>query len=107
MSWLQRELEASLDWDPISKKIKKSLLGLTHVWRRKAFLFAFAIWFPQVSIKLTNRKKSEVLATKQTIYTYLVIRWAFNARCFCLFVCSLFFETGFLCVALAVLELTL
>jgi hypothetical protein len=33
---------------------------------------------------------------------------SFFVFCFCLFVfCFLFFETGFLCVALAVLELTL
>jgi hypothetical protein len=33
------------------------------------------------------------------------IAFLFVVVCFCLFVC--FFETGFLCVALAVLELTL
>jgi hypothetical protein len=40
----------------------------------------------------------------------LILRQDLNQRlfcCFCLFVCLFVFETGFLCVALAVLELTL
>jgi hypothetical protein len=54
-----------------------------------------------------HSKHLEFLSVSHSVCVFLKTAWIYSKvfQFFCLFVC--FFETGFLCIALAVLELTL
>jgi hypothetical protein len=82
----------------------------TSSWRKISFSLRGAIWSMSQGLLFIRRRvclscnprASTREGTRQSISTLKKWKWCFV----CLFIC-LFFETGFLCVALAVLELTL